>query len=175
MTAPYRIEVAPVDLPAQVDTPQVVVRTGAGEMAPVETRRWISPLRDEIRNALSAELSGRLGAQDVYGLDGDAARAGVETYRVDLKVSRFESALGAYARIDAAWTVRRAGAGTPAVVCNGSYNEAVDPGYAALAQGYQRALARLAQSIAADVEGQRSTPPATACSTAGVVPGRGGG
>lgn len=148
-TAPFRIEVQPVDLPSQVATPLLVVRTGTGEMVPVDTRRWIAPLGDEIRAALSAELSRRLGAQDVYGLSG-AATAGAPIWHIGLKVQRFESALGVSARIDALWTLRRADAAP--LTCASSVSENVAPGYEALAEGHQRAVAELAARIAAAVQ-----------------------
>ncbi len=149
--APYQIEVQPVDLPPQVVTPQLVVRTGGGEMVPVDSRRWIAPLGDEVRDALSADLSQRLGVHDVYGLPNGVAAAGQgpATWRISVKVQRFESSLGAYARIDALWSLRRAGDSAAALTCGSSVAEAVQPGYAALVEGHQRALAELAGQIAA--------------------------
>ena len=147
----FQIEVLPVDLPAQVATPQMVVRTGNGEMVPVDTRRWIAPLADEIRGALSADLSQRLGAHDIYGLPAGPA-GGLPTYRISVKVQRFESSLGAYARIDALWTVQRAGAGNAAgLTCAYSQSQPVQPGYEAMAEGHQQALAAIADRIAATV------------------------
>jgi uncharacterized lipoprotein YmbA len=165
-SAPFQIEVLPVEIPAQVATQQMVVRTGAGEMVPVDTRRWIAPLDQEIRGALSADLSQRLGAPDIYGLSGVAAGASgpraVPVYRISLKVQRFESALGAYARVDALWTVRRNGDGGLALTCASSESQTVPPGYDAMAQGHQQALAALAQRIAAGVgalqQGQTACP-----------------
>lgn len=154
-SAPFQIEVLPVDIPAQVATQQLVVRTGSGEMVPVDTRRWIAPLDEEIRGALSADLTQRLGAPDVYGLPGSAAAAdasgAVPVYRINLKVQRFESALGAYARIDALWAVRRNGGGGAVLTCASSESQPVQPGYEAMAQGHQQAVAALAQRIAEGV------------------------
>lgn len=155
-TAPFRIDVQGVDVPPQVSTQQMVVRTGAGELVPVDTRRWIAPPGDEIRDALSANLSQRLGAHDVHGLSGATAKGqGVPTWRINLKVQRFESALGAYARIDALWTLRRDDGGA-ALTCASSVSESVGPGYEALAEGHQRAVADLAARIAAAI-GQGTT------------------
>jgi uncharacterized lipoprotein YmbA len=151
--APFQIEVQPVDLPAQVATQQMVVRTGAGEMVPVDTRRWIAPLSDEIRGALAAGLMQRLGAQDVSGLSGAASAKGLPVWRIDLKVQRFESVLGAQARIDALWTIRRNGDTAAVLTCASSVTENLAPGYAALAEGHQRALAVLTGRIAAAISG----------------------
>ncbi len=154
-TAPYQIEVQGVDVPPQVATQQLVVRTSAGGMVPVDTRRWIAPLGDEIRDALSAGLSQRLGAHEVHGLANAVAPKGqgLPTWRVNLKVQRFESSLGAYARIDALWTLRRSDDGGAALTCASSVSESVGPGYEALAEGHQRAVAELAGRIAAAIGG----------------------
>ncbi|MGH8506401.1 MAG: PqiC family protein, partial [Stenotrophobium sp.] len=55
--AALQIEVLPVEIPLQVDRPQMVVREGSGRIVPVETRQWIAPLATEIRSALSADLT----------------------------------------------------------------------------------------------------------------------
>ena len=150
-TPSFQIEVQPVDLPPQVSTPELVVRTGSGEMVPVDTRRWIAPLGDEIRGALSADLSRRLGAHDVYGLPNSVAATGqgVPTWRITVKVQRFESALGAYARVDALWSLRRAGDNMITAACSSSVSETVQPGYPALVEGHQRVVDELAGQIAA--------------------------
>jgi len=159
----YRIEVLDVAVPAQVDRPEFVVRTGAGELAPVDSRQWIAPLSGEIRTALSNELTQRLGAHDVYGLPHDGA---LPTYRVRLSVQRFDSALGVNARIDAGWTLERAGEGstvTAGPACGSSVSETVAPGYAALAEGQQRALAEIAGRIASSIRTAAATGAAPAC------------
>jgi uncharacterized lipoprotein YmbA len=150
--APYRIDVQGVEVPPQVATQQMVVRTGAGELVPVDTRRWIAPLGDELRDALAAGLSQRLGAHDVHGLAGALLPQGqgLPVWRVSLKVQRFESALGASARIDALWSLRR-GDDAAALTCASSVSESVGPGYEALAEGHQRAVAEIAARIAAAI------------------------
>ncbi len=166
--ASFQIEVQSVDLPPQVSTPELVVRTGSGEMVPVDSRRWIAPLSAEFRDALSADLSSRLGAHDVYGLPNSTAPKGQgpATWRISVKVQRFESALGAYARIDALWSLRRAGDNTIAVTCSSSVSETVQPGYPALIEGHQRAVADLAAQIAAGL-GAAQQGGAPLCPSAG--------
>jgi len=165
--ASFQIEVQPVDLPPQVSTPELVVRTGSGEMVPVDSRRWIAPLGSELRDALSANLSNRLGAHDVYGLPNSMAPKGQGpmTWRISVKVQRFESALGAYARIDALWSLRRVGDNPIAVTCSSSVSETVQPGYPALVEGHQRAVADLAAQIAAGL-GAAQQGGAPVCPTA---------
>lgn len=140
--ATLQFEMLPLDLPAQVDRAEIVVRQN-GELTPVDTRQWAAPLGNELRNAFSVALSRQLGAHDVYGLPHDAA---TPTWRVKLSVQRFDSALGASARIDAAWSLQKIGE-TAIAVCASSVTETVSPGYEALAAGHQQAIEAIAAQI----------------------------
>ena len=54
-------ELLPVSVPAQDDQPQLVIRQGGQGVALLQSERWIAPLGDEIRGALSADLTPRAG------------------------------------------------------------------------------------------------------------------
>lgn len=138
-------ELLPVGVPAQVDQPQLVVREGGQGVALLGSERWIAPLGDEVRSALSADLARELHSADVSGLPGNDK----PLLRIKLDVRRFDSAPGSYALIEAAWSVRLLHGARPATLaCTSRVNEAVGPGYPALVQGHQRAIARLAAQIA---------------------------
>lgn len=138
-------ELLPVGVPAQVDQPQLVVREGGQGVALLGGERWIAPLGDEVRSALSADLARELRSADVSGLPGN----GKPLLRIKLDLRRFDSAPGSYALIEAAWSVRLLHGAQPATLaCTSRVSEAVGPGYPALVQGHQRALARLAEQIA---------------------------
>lgn len=143
--APYAFELLPVTVPAQVDVPQLVVRDGGQGMQLLDGQRWIAPLGDEIRSALSADLAHALGVPDLRGLPAnDAPRL-----RIKLDVRRFESVPGQRVAIDAAWSLHRAGDGSqPAFACTSRISETVGAGYDALVAGHQQALAALATRIA---------------------------
>ena len=139
-------EVLPVGVPAQVDQPQLVVREGGQGVALLGSERWIAPLGDEVRGALSADLARELHSQDVSGLPGN----GKPVLRIKLDLRRFDSAPGSYALIEGAWSVRLLHGGHPAALaCTSRVSESVGPGYDALVQGHQRALGELAGQIAA--------------------------
>jgi uncharacterized lipoprotein YmbA len=140
---PLQFEMLPVNLPAQVDRAEMVVRQG-DELTPVDTRQWAAPLGNELQNAFSVALTRRLGAHDVYGLPHDAT---LPTYRVKIAVQRFDSALGGVARIDASWSVQRDGDKASAI-CSSSATENLAPGYEALAAGHQKAVDAIATQIA---------------------------
>jgi uncharacterized lipoprotein YmbA len=156
-TLPF--ELLPVSLPAQVDQPQLVVRDGAQGMLLLNGERWIAPLGDELRSALAADLVRALPSRDASGLPGnDQPRL-----RIQLDVRRFDSQPGSYALIAGTWNVRVVnGAHAAAVTCASSVQESVGPGYAALVQGHQRAVAALAAQIAV-VARALSTGPSAVC------------
>jgi hypothetical protein len=138
-------ELLPVSVPAQVDQPQLVVREGGQSVALLEGERWIAPLADEVRGALSADLTRALPGRDVGGMP--SAGKPVLQVRVDLR--RFDSQPGAYALIDGAWSVRWSHGAKPAsLACNSRVRKSVGSGYDALVQGHQRALDELAGQIA---------------------------
>ncbi|EIL87315.1 hypothetical protein UU9_16106 [Rhodanobacter fulvus Jip2] len=160
-TSPLPFELMPVNVPAQVDQPQLVVREGGQGVALLGSERWIAPLADEVRSALSADLVRQLHGADLSGM----AAGEKPRLRIKLDVRRFDSAPGAYALIDAAWSVRATAGDSPATVaCTTRVREAVGPGYPALVQGHQRAIAQIAGQIAivarALADGQKAACPA---------------
>ncbi|MHB1056796.1 MAG: PqiC family protein [Rhodanobacter sp.] len=143
---PLPFELLPVGVPAQVDQPQLVVREGGQGIVPIGSERWIAPLGDEVRGALSADLARELRSQDVSGIPGSDK----PVLRIKLDLRRFDSAPGSYALIEAVWSVRLLHGDHPAVLaCTSRVSESVGPGYPALVQGHQRAIGQLAARIAA--------------------------
>ncbi|MGH8158311.1 MAG: PqiC family protein [Rhodanobacter sp.] len=139
-------ELLPVGIPAQVDQPQLVVREGGQAVAMLNSERWIAPLGDEVRSALSGDLARELHSQDVSGLPGNDK----PLLRIKLDLRRFDSLPGSYALIEGSWSVRVLHGTQPGVLvaCTSRISEAVGPGYAALVQGHQRAIGQLAAQIA---------------------------
>ena len=156
-SASLPFELLPVSVPTQVDQPQLVVREGGQGVALLGSERWIAPLGDEVRGALSADLARELHSQDISGLHGnDRPRL-----RIKLDLRRFDSQPGSYALIEGAWSVRLLhGAQSGALACTSRINVPVGPGYPALVQGHQQAIARLAGQIAATARllGNGETP-----------------
>jgi len=150
LTEAFQLDVLPVDVPPEVDRPEIVVREGRGKLTPVDTRSWISPLARELRHAFSDDLSHALGARDVAGA---TPVAGIPTYRIKVVVQRFDSSLGARASIEAISTIRDANGQAPAVVCSHRASETPGPGYEQLAEAHQRAVAGIAAQIAATIRG----------------------
>ena len=142
--APFLIDVQPVGIPAQVDRPQLVVRDGAG-MLPLEQERWIAPLADEARAAFSASLARELVATDVAG---QPRPPGARVVNVKIDLRRFDSVPGAYAAIDAIWSLALNDGKSPPLVCASSTRENAGAGYDELVRAHRQALAAIATRIA---------------------------
>jgi uncharacterized lipoprotein YmbA len=153
------VVVGPVTIPAVVDRPEIVVAVGQNEVWLDEFNRWASPLADAIAVATAENLGTALATSRATSLVQSAVDA---DYRVGVEVQRFESAPGAYALLDAVFTVRRT-SDARAVTGRTTAREALtDKSYEALAAAHSRALARLAADIAAAVRGfppQATKPP----------------
>lgn len=148
------VEMLAVTIPAQVRRSQLVVGgDGAGRVDLLEHHRWVGPLADEIGNALSQGVTAQLGAIDVYRTPHPAD---APLYRISTNIQRFESVPGAYALVDAVWSVRLVGDAAdqkPVLTCRSVLREDVGEGYDALVGGHRAALAKLATAIATGVRG----------------------
>lgn len=135
-------EVLPVGVPPGVDQPQWVVRSVDGSLVVLEQERWVGPLGEEIRAAVTAQLTQVLGAP----------KAAPTPWRVRIELLRFESAPGREARIDASWSLV-GDAGAVALRCRGEFAQVpTADGYLALAASLQKVVARLADSVAVGLQ-----------------------
>jgi uncharacterized lipoprotein YmbA len=150
----WLIELAPVDVPPQVAKSQLVVQTDANQVRVLEQERWASLPGDEIRRALSGDLTQQLGTIDVYG---SPHPSGVPVYRVSVNVQRFESWPGSHSLVDAVWSVRSLDTQS-VMTCRSVINEPVGDGYDALVVGHRRAVESLSQAIASGVRALAAAP-----------------
>ncbi|WP_027795811.1 PqiC family protein [Paraburkholderia acidipaludis] len=159
----WLIELPPIDVPPQVAKAQFVVQTSDSQVKVLEERRWSSMPGDEIRRALSGDLTQQLGTIDVYG---SPYPAGVPVYRISVRVQRFESWPDSHALIDAVWSVRSLA--TQAVVtCRSVIDEPVAPGYDALVDGHRRAVEVLSTAISSGVRAVAAAPQPAASAAGG--------
>jgi uncharacterized lipoprotein YmbA len=143
------VDVLPVQVPAQVDNAQWVVRQPDATLLVLEQDRWASPLPDEVRGAVVERLASRWGAVDVRAVGLPPAAV----WRVRIDVQRFESIPGREARLEAAWSVSLPASAAPprdawTLVCRSVFVDAVaDGGVAALAAGQRHNVTKLADAI----------------------------
>jgi uncharacterized lipoprotein YmbA len=151
-TAPAFVELAPVAMPERFARPQLVVRQKAAVDGPqvdiLEEHRWSSSFENELRDALSSGIAGRLGAVDSTK---SGSPRGQAVTRIAVQLRQFDAVQGS--RVDAgfSWTVRRGDQGA-SLACQLSLSEPVEgAGIDALARGAQRTTAKLADAIARSV------------------------
>jgi uncharacterized lipoprotein YmbA len=151
----YRVAVGPVTIPALVDRPQIVLRTGANRVTLAEQSRWAEPLKDGIERAVAGNLAALLsGAQVATDAHGAAAEP---DYRVLLDVQNFDSAPGDAATLDLLWTVRAADDRVVAAGRSVIREAARGSDYDAIVAAHGRALAAASREIAAAI--RTATPP----------------
>jgi len=134
--APWRL--LPVTVPAQVDRPQLVLRSADGSLAVLEQERWIAPLADELGGALTDALARRLGPA-----------SGSDAWQIAVDVQRFESVPGRLARLEASWSVGRGG--TAPLHCLAALEQPAGADAASLAEAHRRAVQALGSRIGAAV------------------------
>ncbi len=145
------VVIGSVTLPAEVDSPLILVEVGGNERRPLDQHRWSGPLERNLGEVLAADLASALGGAHAAYRPGNAAL--VPDYRVAVDVGRFESRPGSSATLDAEWTVRRVSDG---VLKRGHTlaNEApAGESVAALVAAHSRAVGTLARDIATTIEG----------------------
>jgi uncharacterized lipoprotein YmbA len=145
--ADLALGVGPIRIPAYLDRPQIVTRSGANalELAPFD--RWGEPLQESVARVLATELARRLGTERVQRhpwRDAESVQVAVE-----VDVLRFDGPLGGPVALEARWTLRT---GREAVQHASHITEAGNGGgYAEQAAAMSRALATLAREIASEV------------------------
>ncbi len=154
-------ELLPVAIPAGVDQPQWVVRTVDGSLAVLEQERWIAPLGDEVRAAVTDRLTQVVGAPAASAAPG-------RRWRIRIDVQRFDSVPGREARIEGTWTLASDAEGAAPLRCRGEFVQALAAGgYLALAKGHQQAAAQLADAIASALKAVAAGQTATCAGQAG--------
>jgi uncharacterized protein len=143
----YRIQIAPVRIPAQVDRNELVVRRSDGGITLADGELWIASLADELRGALQVELIRTLDSAG--GVSSDMPPA----ISLRVEVERFESAPARYVLVEASWYVRvKSTHGEASLSCRSrTYRPVSGGGYDALVLAHQRAVASFADQIAAAV------------------------
>ncbi|HWH89482.1 MAG TPA: PqiC family protein [Pseudomonas sp.] len=138
------IAVESLSVPPQVDRAQIVIREGNSGVAILETDWWSATLADELRGALTDQLSSGVGQQ----------RASVR-----LDVQRFDSLPGQYALIDVKWRVRPLGAADAALLtCRSVLQTPSGPSIEELVTAQQNNVKRLAAQITQAATGSRNCP-----------------
>lgn len=149
-----RVSVGRAAIPEMVDRPQIVVRSASNRVEISDFHRWGEPLRDAIPRVVAENLAQKLGPR--YTVVAGGMRGAAPELRILLDVQKLEAALGGGVTLDVLWGVRSAGSARDgrSVIDD----RASGSGYADVAAAYSRALARVAQDIAAAIEALPNQP-----------------
>ncbi|WP_445144997.1 PqiC family protein [Dyella sp. Tek66A03] len=148
--ASFLVNVLPVGIPNGLDQSQMVVRQGDSGVAVLETERWVSPLGDEVRGALSSHLAMLLNTRDVAGL---SMKSDKPVVMVKVQVRRFDAWPGQRVQLTADWElVLSEDSGHTLVTGTGRFDEGAPGGYPELIRAYQQAVRALAMRIATDAQ-----------------------
>lgn len=147
-SAAFAVRVLPVAVPDQVDRPQIVLGTpGSAQLTLLNGSLWASPLPEEIRQALSSELSARLG---VLSIPGGPVPDKLALWRIGVTVQRFELQYGRHALLDAGFRLERKESDASSMkLCRAQLKIPVAEGVAPIVEGQRQAVQYLAAIIAA--------------------------
>jgi uncharacterized lipoprotein YmbA len=146
MSSGLSVSVGPVTVPAVVDRPEIVVKTGPNEVRLDEFNRWASALQDNLARVVAENLVAMLGTPHVTLFPQQLSA--YSDYRVAIEVQAFESAPGEAATLDAAWSVRRSKDATTRTGRTSLRENTQGQGYNALAAAHSRIVAQLSGDIA---------------------------
>jgi uncharacterized lipoprotein YmbA len=119
-------------------------------MVELDNEHWASAFKDEVRSALSAQLTGLLGTRDITGL---MTRVNEPVVKVTVRIRRFDAWPDSAVQLDATWSVSLVNdEKMPPRVGHAYVEEPAASGYNALVSVEQTVLQDLAQRISLDVK-----------------------
>ena len=151
-TLPASEDALPVDvrvlhIPPQLNRAELMVRSGPTAVTVLDNEQWASPLKEEIKQALSLELQRRLGRLTV-------PRPALTGLVLDIDVQQLEAELGQYVLLEASWSATWSATGARSTgarvtTCSFQADQRIHGGYAEIVEGYQREIGALADAIVA--------------------------
>ena len=149
------VAIGEVKLPGALDRPQIARQIGPNQLEYAESDRWAGPLDDMVRRVLAADLRPLLPAGTALVASDLSAPAGLT---VAVEVSRFDADKAGRVMLDATWeTLDKNAKVTGAPRAANIVEPASGSDAAAVAAAMSRALARLADTIAAGIAGAAAT------------------
>ncbi len=146
---PLSVVVGPLQLPAYLQRPEVILRQTANEISLEEFHRWAEPLEQEIPRVMVNNLLRLLPTDniDVY-----PTRLFHHYYSVPLNFFRFEAAADGLVQLQAQWSIIDSRSDEILMMRSVELNTEVDgDGFAATAAAQSRLLAQLSRTIAESI------------------------
>ena len=144
------IGIGPIEMPAYLDRPQIVSRTGSNSLKVDEFHRWAEPLKDSFTRALVQNISSLLSTDYVFVYPWQLFNQ--VDYRAILSVSRFDRDAAGRVILKARWVVskgREEGRDSSFVARESSISQAVaGEDYDSVAAAMSAAVGTLSREIA---------------------------
>lgn len=141
-----------VAVPAYLDRPEIMVRTGSYELAALQNARWGEGLSITAARALADDLQTLLPNQDVFGLP--AAQRSFD-YRIRVELGKFESDTAGNVEAAGRWVVIDDGTDKERAGAPFQYDGTASPGDPKSIAG---ALSNLLLKVAADIGTELQKP-----------------
>ncbi|RDK00824.1 PqiC family protein [Paraburkholderia lacunae] len=154
--SPIAIAIDPVTVPELVDRSQIVMKLDANRVSIDEFARWADPLKSQIPRVLAADLAQIMPGAIVSTYP---QRVGDNAYHVSVDVQTFDSSADGTVALAVLWSVRPPKRSEPFSGRSVVHEAVSGPGYDALVNAHSRALASVANDIAAAT--RRSMPAIT--------------
>jgi uncharacterized lipoprotein YmbA len=100
-TSKFKTRLTTVQIPAEVDTEQLVVRANGNTLIRESEDRWAAPLADEIKGALDNAWRQDYGLEDVQG----AGAASHSIPQVGVQIQKLDAVVGSHVELVAKWWV----------------------------------------------------------------------
>jgi uncharacterized protein len=141
------IDVRVLHIPPQLNRAELIVRTGPTEVTLLENERWMSPMKEEVKDAVRLALQRRFSRMTGW-------RPAFTKLTLDIDVQHLEAQLGQYALLEASWSATLSApgersTGAQVTTCTFRADEKIPAGYSGMVEGYQREIAALAEAIVA--------------------------
>lgn len=151
--APYAINVQAVEVPPEVDRPQIVfTQPDSAQVIPLNTALWASPLADQIRLAVVGELSRSLHTLDTAS---SVAALDLPVWKIQLRVHRFESLYQQRSALDVSWLLTPLNIADAKIkLCGAQVLTPVQNTVSDMVKGHQQALHEVSVLIAAQLQDQ---------------------
>lgn len=142
----YGLRLEVLQVPADVDRPQVVVRDPRSDpsVQVLNESLWAAPLKDEVQTSLVQAVARALGVPDVRGLPD----TGLPVRRIDVRLNHFALVWGQAVELSASWTDQGADSPVLSRLCKVRVVLPASTGVAALVAQQRQALRVLAAAIA---------------------------
>jgi len=158
---PHAYAISRVTVPAQVDDTPLIVRQSNDQLLVLTYDKWTAPLGEIVRNAISQELTNKMGMPPIQGVLATTFTAKTRVNEVAIDVQRFEMQPAKQASLGVVWRVTFHGQDKRPVTCYAVLSNAATPGVAPLVLAQQRNVAELASKIAQTLSGQTKITEAT--------------